>query len=288
MSKSGAADTAPSGVPPKIGRSVALIGIDGAGKSTVARQVVGRLPFDAGYLYMGVNLEASPVMLPTTRAALAIKRRRGGRSDMTVGHGEPAGRGGPIASIRRLIRISNWLAEEGYRALLARRIQRRPAVVVFDRHFFCDYYASAVAPGRLPRALDARLHGYVLRRWYPRPDLTLFLDAPPEVLVARKAGETVERLAKRRLEYLDLSGVMPSFQVVDADRPVGEVVDDVVGRIVAFVVGGPTDAGTKGRAKELEGLDDAQPAAIPASTVELAAAVTQPPIVDTTSAASTR
>ena len=223
MGKSDAADTAPSAPPPKIGRSVALIGIDGAGKSTVARQVVGRLPFDADYLYMGVNLEASPVMLPTTRAALAIKRRRGGRSDMTVGHGEPGSRGGgPIASIRRLIRITNWLAEEGYRALLARRIQRRPAVVVFDRHFFCDYYASAVAPvapGGRPRALDARLHGYVLRRWYPRPDLTLFLDAPPEVLVARKAGETVERLARRRLEYLDLRDVMPAFQVVDADRP---------------------------------------------------------------------
>lgn len=286
MSKSDAADTVPSAPPPKIGRSVALIGIDGAGKSTVARQVVGRLPFDAGYLYMGVNLEASPVMLPTTRAALAIKRRRGGRSDMTVGHGDPGSRGGgPIASIRRLIRISNWLAEEGYRALLARRIQRRPAVVVFDRHFFCDYYASAVAPGRLPRALDARLHGYVLRRWYPRPDLTLFLDAPPEVLVARKAGETVERLARRRLEYLDLRGVMPAFQVVDANRPVGEVVDDVVGRIVAFVVGGPIDADTTGHAKKLEAMVEPGQTPVPVSAVELAASVTQPTIADSTSTA---
>jgi thymidylate kinase len=288
MSKSDAADTASATPLARVGRSVALIGIDGAGKSTVAREVVGRLPFDAGYLYMGVNLEASPVMLPTTRAALAIKRRRGGRSDMTVGHGEPGWRGtGPIASIRRLLRISNWLAEEGYRALLARRIQRRPAVVVFDRHFFCDYYASAVAPAVRPRALDARLHGYVLRRWYPRPDLTLFLDAPPDVLVARKAGETVERVAIRRLEYLELQGVMPAFQIVDANRPVGEVVDDVVGRIVAFVTGGPADAGMNGRAKAPEALDALEPAPLPAPDVELAAAVGQPPIADGTSAVGT-
>jgi thymidylate kinase len=288
MSKSDAADTASATPPARVGRSVALIGIDGAGKSTVARDVVGRLPFEAGYLYMGVNLEASPVMLPTTRAALAIKRRRGGRSDMTVGHSESASRGnGPIASIRRLVRIANWLAEEGYRALLARRIQRRPAVVVFDRHFFCDYYASAVSPGGRRRALDARIHGYVLRRWYPRPDLTLFLDAPPEVLLARKGGETVERLSQRRLEYLDLQRVMPAFQVVDADRPVGEVVDDVVGRIVAFVVGGPIDADTSGHPNEPEGLDQPEPAPVPAPTVELAAAVAQPPIVDSTSAAGT-
>jgi thymidylate kinase len=281
MSKSDAADTAAPTPPARIGRSVALIGIDGAGKSTVAHDVVGRLPFDAGYLYMGVNLDASPVMLPTTRLALTIKRRRGGRADMTAGHGESASRrNGPIASIRRLVRIANWLAEEGYRALLARRIQRRPAVVVFDRHFFCDYYASAVAPGGRRRALDARIHGYVLRRWYPRPDLTLFLDAPPEVLVARKGGETVERLAQRRLEYLDLQRVMPAFQVVDADRPVGEVVDDVVGRIVAFV-GGPTRADTSGQPNEPE------PAPVPAPAVELAAAMAQPPIVDSPSAVRT-
>lgn len=229
----GSASPAPAA---RIGRSVALIGADGAGKSTVAREVVRRLPFDAGYLYMGVNLEASHVMLPTTRLALAIKRRRGGRSDMTVGHGESRLRGvGPISAARRILRMTNWLAEEGYRAVLARRIQRRPAMVVFDRHFFCDYYASAIAPGDEPRPLDTRIHGYVLRRWYPLPELTLFLDAPPEVLVARKDGDTVEAVAKRRREYLDLEQVMSAFQIVDANRPIREVVDDVIARIVALV-----------------------------------------------------
>ena len=245
MSKSDAADPASAAPPARIGRSVALIGIDGAGKSTVAREVIGRLPFDAGYLYMGVNLEASAVMLPTTRAVLAVKRRRGGRGDMTVGHLEPGWRSaGPIASVRRLIRITNWIAEEAYRATLARRIQRRPALVVFDRHFFCDYYASAVAPSAGARPLDTRIHGYVLSRWYPRPELTLFLDAPPEVLIARKPGETLEQVARRRADYLNLASVLPKFEIVDANRPVSEVIDDVVGRIVAFVSGDPIDAGS--------------------------------------------
>jgi thymidylate kinase len=220
--------------PAPLGSTVALIGSDGAGKSTVAREVVRRLPIPSGYLYMGVNLEASPVMLPTTRLALAIKRRRGGRSDMTVGHNEPGGGGGPLGSIRRLVRMVNWLAEETYRAALARRIQRTPAVVVFDRHFFCDYYANAIAPTTSPRSLDTRIHGWVLKHWYPRPQLTLFMDAPPEVLVARKAGDSIERVAKRREEYLALADVLPAFQVVDANRPVEVVAEDVVARIVAF------------------------------------------------------
>jgi hypothetical protein len=98
--------------------------------------------------------------------------------------------------------------------------------------------------------------------------------------VARKGGETVERLAQRRLEYLDLQGVMPAYQVVDADRPLGEVVDDVVGRIVAFV-GGPTRAEASGQPNEPE------PAPVPAPAVELAAAMAQPPIVDSPSAVRT-
>jgi hypothetical protein len=173
-------------------------------------------------------------MLPTTRLALAIKRRRGGRSDMTVSQSESGGGGGPLGSVRRVVRMLNWLAEETYRAALARRIQRTPAVVIFDRHFFCDYYASAIAPTTARRSIDTRLHGWVLRHWYPRPQLTLFMDAPPEVLVSRKAGDTIERVARRREEYLALADVLPAFEVVDANRPVADVVEDVVARIMAF------------------------------------------------------
>lgn len=251
-----------------IGRSVALVGSDGAGKSTVAQEVVRRLPFDAEYLYMGVNLEASPVMLPTTRLALAVKRRRGGGTDMTVGGAEHGHRGGPLGTVRRLVRMTNWIAEETFRAVLARRIQRRPAVVVFDRHFFCDYYAGAIAPTSAPRSLDTRIHGFVLRHWYPRPELTLFLDAPPEVLVARKAGDTIERVARRRRDYLALESVMPAFDVVDADRPIDEVVEDVVARIVAFVEGSAASAGVPMAAERSPDETAATPAAIAPEPVD--------------------
>jgi hypothetical protein len=209
---------------------------------------------DAEYLYMGVNLEASSVMLPTTRLALAIKRRRGGRTDMTVGH-EPGARMGPLGTIRRLVRMANWLLEETYRAALARRIQRRNAMVVFDRHFFCDYYAGAIAPRGGRRTLDVRIHGYVLDRWYPRPDLVLFLDAPTEVLIARKAG-TPAFVTQRRAEYLELARVLPAFQIVDVDRPTEEVVEDVTRRIVAFL-NGETAAADPDPATAAGPIDDA-------------------------------
>ncbi len=220
--------------------TVALVGPDGSGKSTVAQAVVKRIAVPARYLYMGVNLESSRDMLPTTRLVLAAKRRRGGRSDMTArvpaatDHG---GRWTPVDSARSVVRISAWIAEEAYRAILAGRARGRGEVVVFDRHFFCDYYATDVrspAPGEPRRRLASRIHGAVLRRWYPRPDLTVLLDAPAEVLLERKHEGTLEEIEERRQNYLALADVLPAFVVVDATRPLDEVVADVVARIEAF------------------------------------------------------
>ena len=48
--------------------TVALIGADGAGKTSVARALERSRDLPIKYLYMGINTEASNHMLPTTRA----------------------------------------------------------------------------------------------------------------------------------------------------------------------------------------------------------------------------
>jgi ABC-type phosphate/phosphonate transport system ATPase subunit len=61
--------------------SVALIGPDGAGKTTLTRMLLssGALPFR--YIYMGVDIGASNVALPTSRMADRWKRRRRMQTD---------------------------------------------------------------------------------------------------------------------------------------------------------------------------------------------------------------
>jgi hypothetical protein len=184
-------------------------------------------------------------MLPTTRLVLSAKRRRGHRPDMTARVTTAAGgRNGAVATIRGVVRIGAWIAEEWYRAALAARARRRGQVVIFDRHFFCDYYATDVRPvppgGAEPRRpLASRIHGAMLRRWYPRPDATFLLDAPAAVLLARKGEGTLESIEQRRADYGTLADVLPAFAIVDVDRPIDSVVADLVGRVTALVDGTP-------------------------------------------------
>ena len=218
--------------------TVALIGCDGAGKTTVARRLESDPSIGARYLYMGVSPDSSNRQLPTTRLAHAVKRARCAPPD-TAGPQERTPSPPPRSLARRLrrgarstLRLANRLAEEWYRQLLAVGYLRRGQVVVFDRHFVADFHAADVAGNG--RTLHRRIHGLLLQRAYPRPDLTILLDAPPDVLYARKGEGTPASLARRRAEYLQLAEVTPNFAVVPAARALDDVVDDVAALVRAF------------------------------------------------------
>jgi thymidylate kinase len=211
------------------GFTVALVGADGAGKSTVAHRLVDAVELPARYLYMGVNLETSSVVLPTTWLLLTAKRLRGGRPDMAP-HGPTAsgpaglaGRRGRLGEARQAVRITNLIAEEWFRQAIAWRSRRRGEIVICDRHFYADYRAHDVVD-RTHKPWPIRLHGYLLDRWYPRPDVVIALEAPAEVLLARKGEGTLDSLRRRQQEYRALDGEVARYASVDATRPVSEVV----------------------------------------------------------------
>jgi thymidylate kinase len=218
--------------------TVALIGPDGAGKTTVAARLPDLLPMPVRYLYMGVSAESSNVLLPTSRIVRRIKRRIGAPPD-TAGppsHGPRRPRSRSflkrrLADLRAVARLGNRLAEEWYRQWLAWRWQRSGAVVVFDRHFFVDYHAYDVSGE--DRSWTQRLHGFLLRHVYPRPDLVVYLDAPGEVLLARKGEGSIEALERRRDEYRAIATEVRAFVEVDATAPIDVVTSRVADAILA-------------------------------------------------------
>lgn len=221
--------------------TVALVGADGAGKSTISRLLREmELPAPVKTVYMGVNLEASSLMLPTTRLLLTAKRVRGGRPDLVASRLQPDTETAPPAvqrgwrqPARDAARLSVWMLEEWLRQLVAVSYAARGYIVVFDRHFFADYYFTDIVAGATGRGVFARLHGWMLAHAYPKPDLVICLDAPAEVLYLRKPESSVDWLEQRRQQYLRLAEVVPAFEVVNVDRPLEVVAADVVDRIRA-------------------------------------------------------
>ena len=68
----------------------------------------------------------------------------------------------------------------------------------------------------------------------PKPDLVVCLDAPAEVLYARKAEGTLERVRRKREESLAAVSALPHCIVVDATRPPDEVVSEVATAVRAL------------------------------------------------------
>ena len=232
--------------------TVALIGPDGTGKTTISRRLAGALPLPVRTVYMGINLETSRLMLPTTRLLLSLRRSRGkaahlvASSDPSRRRNAPAdGRRHPLRSLKSGLGLVNWLAEEWFRQGVARYHRLRGNVVVFDRHFLADYYHFDVAPeNHTTRPLARRVHGFHLERLYPRPDLVVCLDAPATTLAERKQEAGVEWLEGRRRQYLEMSKVFPNFVVVDASGPLDQVTDEIARVILDFHRGAEAEEST--------------------------------------------
>src|SRR5215213_9731112 len=81
--------------------TVALVGADGAGKSTIGRRLAATLPIPVTYLYMGDNPAAATATLPTTRLLRALRRARGARPAAPAGGPpDPARRAAAAAALR--------------------------------------------------------------------------------------------------------------------------------------------------------------------------------------------
>jgi thymidylate kinase len=213
--------------------SVALIGPDGAGKTTVSKQLEHAFPMPVKYVYMGINPDASNHMLPTTRLLIQMKRMlgrstaKGGPRDPKDSQTRRRGKGKRLLyGLKTGLSLTNRIAEEWFRQGLAWYYQQRGYLVLFDRHYFSDYYSYDVMTADQPRALSRRIHGFMLNRVYPKPHLVIYLDAPAEVLFARKGEGSVSLLEERRKAYLQMASLVPAFRVVDATQTIDEVTQE--------------------------------------------------------------
>lgn len=186
--------------------TVALLAPDGGGKTTLANQLTKTFYLPSRYIYMGTNIEASTVGLPTTRWIHANSRRPSSSARL------------PSWIAARSLRFVNNMVEQWYRYGAGYYHLIRGRLVLFDRYI---YDSPGSTSGR--RSVKSRARRWLLTFAAPKPNLVVFLDAPGEVLYARKGEHSPEILEKQRQHYLGLQRYLPQMVVVDATRGADQV-----------------------------------------------------------------
>lgn len=218
--------------------TVALVGPDGSGKTTIAARLRDQLSVPTSYMYMGSNPDAGTHQLATTRLVWAIRRRRGVRADAGPPRPPSESTGtstdrGLRRQVRSVLRAGNLMADETYRSIVVRRTERRGQVVLFDRHYYFDYHAHDIAGGP-GRSAGRRLHGWFLTHLLPKPDLVIYLEAPAEELRRRKGEGTADDLRRRQDDY-ERSFEGLHVVRIDATQPADAVTADAAAAIEAYL-----------------------------------------------------
>ena len=176
------------------GLSVALLGPDGAGKTTLATGLAATFKLPVSIMYMGLT---------------------GGFLQRVARLRIPG-----VVFVGRALVI--WR-----RYLRARLHQARGRLVVFDRYVFDAFVPHPRRLNVLER-LSRRLDGYLC----PAPDLVIILDAPGDLMHLRKGEYDGDMLEDWRRHFLALRQRIPDIvEVIDATQDKDTVRKDATQRI---------------------------------------------------------
>jgi hypothetical protein len=172
------------------GLVMALLGADGAGKSTAASCIQSSMPIDVKLRYLG------------------IRKRRGARADGGSSRQVGEAKRKTVGPARQFAGLVKWLLTVTVATWSMELSARRGSVVVCDRHPI-----EAGLLGDEPPIVK-RVKRIAVRRLLPRPHLVALLAAPGEILYARKHEHTPDILDEMTDTW---RGVCEAFGGVEID-----------------------------------------------------------------------
>lgn len=202
------------------GVSIVLVGPDGCGKTSVGVELQKRL---AGTFYEEYvqHLHWKPRLLK----GMADAAKPFG-TPCTDPHGKP-GRN-PI--MNSLYFLAHSLEIPPAWLLRVRPRLFRNMLVMIDR-----YYYDFMVDSKRYRMNVSEKWAWFMYRFMPKPDLVFCLTAPTEVIQARKREVSPEETERQCRAYEKVAGRLPYGHVVDTNRPLDQVVDEVEAIVLQYL-----------------------------------------------------
>lgn len=197
------------------GLFIAVLGPDGVGKSTLIESIEAQL---SGAFRRSANFHLRPGLI--------------GRNDqgapVTDPHGKP-----PRSFLASILKIAYYFCDYalGFVLKLYPKIVRS-TLVIFDRY----YDDLLVDPARYRYGGPSWLVKFT-RRFIPRPDLFLILDASEDELLKRKQEVGKDELTRQRKAYRDLAAGLPNAFVLDAGQSPEKLADDASEIVLDYLHG---------------------------------------------------
>lgn len=204
------------------GLCIAFLGPDGAGKTTVGEAYRQRL----STMFYAANHRCfhwRPRLLP---APGEVVGKRSVTNDVTQPHAQPL-RGHASSLLRFAYFAADYLLGHWARV---RPVLAKNGLVTFDRY----YQDFLVDPLRYRLRISTRLIRMV-GHLVPQPAMIFVLDAPAEMLHARKQELTISEIEHQRSSLKDMAAQEPSATIVDVSRDVESIVDDLERLTLAYL-----------------------------------------------------
>jgi thymidylate kinase len=196
------------------GVTLALVGPDGCGKSSVAKALQARLAVSF-YPSRGLHAHWKPVRPRAVEAPAVVNP-----------HGQPVR--SPLLSLLffgyHLIPFFwGW-----WTVVLAARF--RNGLVMIDRHYYDFFIDQRRYRLRLPNSLVRWTY-----KWIPKPELVVGLDAPPAVLQSRKQEVDFQECERQQQAYRQMVEALPNGHVMDGARSLDDVSREVTARLLDYL-----------------------------------------------------
>ena len=145
---------------------------------------------------------------------------------VTDPHRDPP-RSWPLSTVKIIYWLIDYIVGYWWKVWPARF---RTSLITFDRY----YHDLLIDPLRYRYGGSMWLAAWI-GNLVPKPDLWLLLDAPADVLQARKQEVPLEESARQRIKYRNFVNEFENSVVINANQPLDQVIVDVNAAILNFM-----------------------------------------------------